>query len=157
MRVPAVPVARTELAEFISQGVSLAAVTRDDRMIVELTRCGAARMSSDGRVWVAIPLPEGRRTLANIEATGVIALSAAYPLDYRTVQLKGSDAQRLEWADLERVTTEHRQRMADVLHQLRAPHAPYHLWSREFAAIVFTPSELYDQTPGPLAGLALAP
>jgi hypothetical protein len=157
MRGPAVPVARAELSEFIRQGVSLAAATRDDRMIVELTRCGGARIGSDGRVWVAIPLPEGRRTLANIELTGVIALSAAYPLDYRTVQLKGSDAQRVEWPQLAEVTAAHRERLAQVLTQLGTAHAPNHLWSNEFAAVVFTPSELYDQTPGPLAGLALAP
>ncbi|HEX5658993.1 MAG TPA: hypothetical protein VFX59_17485 [Polyangiales bacterium] len=157
MRGPAAPVARTELAEFLRSGVSLAAVTRDDRMIVEITRCGGARQGSDGRIWVAVPLPEGKRTLTNVEATRVIALSAAYPLDYRTVQLKGSDAQRVEWPELAQVTLEHRQRMADVLASLGTPHAPEHLWSRDFAAVVFTPDEMYDQTPGPQAGLALAP
>ncbi|MET0284967.1 MAG: hypothetical protein ABW352_10865 [Polyangiales bacterium] len=157
MRPASAPVARKDVAAFLTQGVSLAAVTRDDRMAVEITRCGGARMDDQGCVWVAVPLPEGRRTLFNVEATGVFALSAAYPLDYRTVQLKGNDARRVEWPELEQVTTQHRQRMADVLTQLGTVHAPFQLWSREFAAVVFTPSEMYDQTPGPMAGLALAP
>jgi hypothetical protein len=157
MRIPTTPVAREDLADFLSQGVSLVAVTRDDRMMVEISRCAGARMDARGRVWVAVPLPEGKRTLVNIDTTGVIALSAALPSNYRTVQLKGIDAERAEWPELAQVALQHRARFAEVLAELGTEWIVPALWSYEFAAVVFTPREMFDQTPGPSAGLALAP
>ncbi len=149
------PVERKDLPEFLAQGLSLAVVTRDDRMMVETQRCAGARMDAEGRVWLAIPLPDGRRTLANVEATGAIALVAAYPLTYRTVQLKGSDAARVEWPELAEVAAVHRQRLMDVLAHFGTSHAVLRFWSNDFAAVRFTPTEMYDQTPGPGAGLPL--
>jgi hypothetical protein len=158
MRSRSFPVARQDVAAFLTQGVSLIAVTRDDRMVVESVRCAVARLDGERRVQVAIPLPEGKRTLANIELTGVIALSAALPSNYQTVQLKGRDARRVEWPELAELAALHRQRFAAVLTQMGSqPEVVNLLWSQEYEAIVFTADEMYDQTPGPEAGLALAP
>lgn len=151
------PIERKDVAAFLEQGVSLALATRDDRHVVELVRCAAARVDAAGRVLVAVPLPEGKRSLANIRSTGVVALSAALPLDYTTVQLKGTDAECLEWPEQETAVAEHRQRFGVVLDQIGMSAAlAFELYSEgEYEAIVFTPSELYDQTPGPAAGLSL--
>jgi len=151
------PIERKDLAAFLEQGVSVALATRDDRHVVELVRCAAARVDGQGRVFVAVPLPEGERSLANVRRTGVVALSAALPTTYSTVQLKGTDAQCVEWPEREAAVAEHRQRFGAILDQIGmgAPLA-FELYSDgEYEAIVFTPSEFYDQTPGPSAGLSL--
>jgi hypothetical protein len=149
-------VPRTELAAFLAQGVSLIAVTRDDRMTVESVRCAVARIDASGRVLVAVPRPEGHRTLANIDGTGVIALSAALPSSYRTVQLKGRDAQRVEWPEMNEQAALHRARFEAVLREMGTQqHVAQLLWSREYQAIAFTVDAMFDQTPGPGAGLAL--
>lgn len=135
----------------------MALATRDDRHVVELVRCAAARVDAQGRVFVAVPLPEGKRSLANVRSTGVVALSAALPTTYSTVQLKGTDARCLEWPEQAAAVAEHRERFGQILDQIGmgAPLA-FELYSEgEYEAIVFTPSEFYDQTPGPSAGLSL--
>jgi hypothetical protein len=159
MRAPARgPVARKDLQAFLELGVSLVAATRDERGVVELVRCGAAALDQHGRVHVAVPLPEGARALLDIDHTGVIALSAALPIDYRTVQFKGSDARRADWPELARAVAQHRTRFVAGLLAIGLPEAyAMHLWSSECVGVVFTASELFDQTPGPHAGLSLAP
>ena len=78
MHTPAMaaPMAHADLRSFLELGLSMTAATRDERMVVEITRCAAAVLQPDGRVFVAVPLPEGRRTLANIDTTSMIAFSA---------------------------------------------------------------------------------
>src|SRR5687768_8607508 len=103
------------LEAFFALGVSLFAATRDDRGVVELTRCACARVQPDGRVWVGIPLPEGERALANIERSKLIALNGALPTNYKTLQVKGHDAVRIEWPGLAEVVHEHRARFVAAL------------------------------------------
>jgi hypothetical protein len=157
MRGQAPPIERKDVAAFLAQGVSLALATRDDRRVVELVRCAAARVDAAGRVFVAVPLPEGKRSLANIRSTGVVALSAALPTTYSTVQLKGTDAQCLTWPEQEAAVAEHRQRFAAIMERIGMDASlAYELYSEgEYESIVFTPTEIYDQTPGPSAGLSL--
>ncbi|MET0340124.1 MAG: hypothetical protein ABW252_03945 [Polyangiales bacterium] len=158
MRAPAVSSAPGDLRAFFALGVSFAAATRDERMVVEITRCAAVELTGDGQVRVAVPLPEGRRTLANLDTTGVIALSAALPTDYSTVQLKGSDARRVDWPEIAQAAAAHRARFEAMMLSigLSALHGAI-MWSDSYVAIAFTPSALFDQTPGPGAGLPYAP
>lgn len=105
---------------------------------------------------VALAMPEGTRTLANIESTGVVALTGARPTTYRTLQLKGRDARRVVWAELEQVVSEHRAAfVAEVVAVGLPREAAPAMWSSRFVAIAFTPEEIFDQTPGPSAGLTL--
>jgi hypothetical protein len=159
MRAPASPVERQSLGPFLQLGVSLALATRDDRRVVEIVRCVAARLHDDGKVLIAIPLPEGKRTLANIDSTGVVALSAALPSNYSTVQLKGTDAKRIVWPEQQLAIAQHRERFTDMMRLIGLGEAfARSLFSAgESAAVCFTPDQQFDQTPGPAAGLALAP
>lgn len=158
MRASASAATPTNLQAFLQLGVSLTVATRDDRMVVEITRCAAARLGEDGRVLVAVPMPEGRRTLANIDATGLIAFSAALPSDYSTIQLKGRDARRVEWPEQEAAVAQHRARFAEMMHKVGLPsNYARSMWSNEVVAVAFTPSEMYDQTPGPAAGQSIKP
>jgi len=151
------PATAPDLAEFLTLGVSLMAATRDRRMTVELTRCAAARIQSDGRIVVAVPVPEGQRTLDNVERTGIFALSAALPTSYRTLQLKGRDAVRTDWPEKDLASSEHRARFVQALMEIGWPgHYASAFWSLECQAVVFTASEIFDQTPGPDAGRLLS-
>jgi hypothetical protein len=151
------PVSSPDLASFLCLGVSLFAATRDERRVVEMTRCGAARVQPDGRVFVAIPVPEGKRTLYNIQLTSVLALSAAQPTNYRTLQLKGCDAAHVDWPEMAQVTREHRVHFVAALLQIGLPESySAAFWSDEFQAIAFTVREIFNQTPGPDAGLLVA-
>lgn len=159
MRASASPVERKGLGAFLELGVSLVVATRDDRRVVEIVRCVAARLDSEGRVLVAIPLPEGKRTLANIDSTGVVALSAALPINYSTVQLKGSDAKRVAWPEQQLAVAQHRERFGAMMELIGLGEAYGRLLfsEGEYVTVSFTPDEQYDQTPGPAAGLLLAP
>ena len=161
MRTLGSPVPRQDLQAFLSLGVSLALATRDDRMAVELVRCAACALDADGRVFFAVPLPEGRRTVLNLEGTGVVALTAALPTDYRTVQLKGTDARRVEWPEQTQRVQQHRARFHSSLMSVGLPDAySLAILSNEASGCVsfaFTLSEVFDQTPGPAAGLPLTP
>ena len=127
MRSPPTPPSLDELRGFLALGVSLLVATRDARMKPAIARCGGARLGPDGLVRVAIALPEGGLTLANLESTGAIALTAARPTTYRTLQVKGRDARLVDWPEQEQVVLAHRA----------------------------APDEIFDQTPGPSAGLTL--
>jgi hypothetical protein len=161
MRAAPTRLTRGDLKGFLELGLSIIAATRDDRMVVELTRCAGARLLPDGRVYVAISQPEGARSVANITATGVIALTCALPSNYNTVALKGTDAQPVEWPDTQRVVSEHAARFAQIMVDVGMTQGDLPqmmLWSTEGAiAIAFTPLEFFDQTPGPAAGKVLAP
>ena len=145
-----------ELRSFLVLGVSLLVGTRDALMRPALVRCGGARLGADGLLRIAIPIPEGESTLANIDATGVIALTAARPTSYRTLQVKGRDAARAEWKELGAVTRAHRSALvAEVVEVGLDGDQSGRSWSNRFVALSFTPQEIFDQTPGPTAGLSM--
>lgn len=156
MRSPPPVPTLEELRGFLCLGVSLLVATRDPKMAPTITRCGAARLDDDGLVRVAVPLPEGTRALADLDGTSVIALTAARPTTYRTLQVKGRDARRLEWPGHERIAAAHRSAFVAEVTALGLPRpVAAGMWSRRFATIAFTPHEIFDQTPGPSAGLTL--
>jgi hypothetical protein len=156
MRRPLPTPTLDELGSLLKLGVSVLAATRDANMKPSIVRCGAARLGDEGLVRVAVPLPEGARTLANLESTRVIALTAVLPTTYRTLQVKGRDARRIEWSGLEEIVIAHRAAFVEEVLAvgLARENAPV-MWSTRFVAIAFTPEEIFDQTPGPSAGLTL--
>ncbi|MDB4936648.1 MAG: hypothetical protein JWP87_3620 [Labilithrix sp.] len=155
MRRPLPTPTLDELGSLLKLGVSVLAATRDANMRPAISRCGGARVGNDGLVRVAIALPEGARTLANLESTGVIALTAVLPTTYRTLQVKGREARRVEWPELDQIVISHRAAFVEEVLAigLARENAPV-MWSTRFVAIAFTPDEIFDQTPGPSAGLA---
>jgi hypothetical protein len=159
MPLPKFPArALEELARHLSVGSSLLVATRDARMRPALARCGAARLGPDGLLRLAIPVPEGATVVANIEANGAIALTAALPITFRTLQVKGADAHRAPWPEQERWVDVHRRAFIEEAVRIGADRASVgEMWSTRFVSIAFTPAEVFDQTPGPSAGLALVP
>jgi hypothetical protein len=133
--------------------------TRDERMSLELTRAAGARLGDDGLLRLALPLPEARRAIWNLETNPVIALSVVLPTTYRNLQVKGRDVHAIEWPGHEVIARAHgaafREQVIAV--GVRAELAGNFLSLNRFVTFAFTPSEIYEQTPGPAAGLRVKP
>jgi hypothetical protein len=155
MGSPISPAALDDLRLFLQLGLSLVSTTRDKGMMPEITRCGGARLGEDGILRVLFAMPESTRSLANIDATGAIALSVVRPTTYRTLQVKGHDARRIDWPEAESIALSHRQAFMGEVEVLGLPKSiTGFLWSKSFVAVGFTPTDIFDQTPGPGAGLS---
>lgn len=156
MGAPLPTSALDEIRRILELGVSIVAVTRDGNMAPAITRCGAARLGDDGMLRVLVSVPEGTRALENIDATGAIALSVVRPTTYRTLQIKATDARRIEWPGHQAIALAHRPAFQREVEFLGLPPSiTGFLWSSDFVPVGFTPLEVFDQTPGPTAGLAL--
>lgn len=151
--------ALADLREFLCLGVSLMLVTRDERLAPEITRAAGARLGDDGLLRVALPLPEARRTIWNLEATPVVALSIVLPTSYRTLQVKGSDTQLVDWPGHEAIARAHADAFVEQVVAVGIPRefADSFFSHSRYTTVGFTPLEIYDQTPGPAAGLPVAP
>ena len=132
-------------------------VTCDERLAPEVTRAALARLGDDGLLRVALPLPEARRTVWNLEASRLIALSAVLPTTYKTLQIKGRDAHPLPWPEHEELARGHAAAFAEQVIAVGIPRelANSFFSHNRYATFAFTPSEIYDQTPGPTSGLPL--
>lgn len=148
-------VALEDLRQLLTQGVSLMLVTRDERLTPELTRAAAARLGDDGLLRLALPLPESRRAIWNLETNPVIALSATLPTTYRSLQVKGRDVHTIEWPGHAELARAHADAFRDEVIRVgvAAEIADSFFSHRRYVTIGFTPSELYEQTPGPGSGL----
>ncbi|HKA86744.1 MAG TPA: hypothetical protein VKE22_03725 [Haliangiales bacterium] len=147
------PAAIRGLADFLALGPSLVLGTCDETGKPEVVRCGAARVTPDGRLRILVPMPEGRRSVANLTATGRGALAAALASNYRTVQVKGRDAALVRWPEHHSAAQEHLAAFGAQHIRAGVP-GELHLamWSRRFTVVDLTPEELFDQPPGPTAG-----
>jgi hypothetical protein len=118
-----------------------------------------ALVSADGlaNVTVYLPLVTGQTTFANVATTRRLAVVASYPPDHSTVQLKGTTtAARLARDDELPMIREHLERFGDVLESLGIPKAVLRrLTCWPAYAIDMRVEEVYEQTPGPRAGVRL--
>jgi hypothetical protein len=155
MTSPLAASALDDLRSFLELGLSIVIATRDDQMKPAISRCGGARLGPDGVLRFLVAMPEGTRTVANLDANGMVAFSCVRPLGYRTFQIKGEGARRIEWPGYEEIALAHRPAFRREIEQLGLPESISGLlWSRHFVPFGFTPTEVFDQTPGPAAGLA---
>ena len=137
------------IAHHLTLPVSLILATSRPGGGPDLVRCGVARLGDDGLLRVAVPLPEGARTLTSIEANGLVALSAVRPTSYHTLQIKGRDARRIDWPEHAALAAAHRELfIAETLTMSVAREVPWRMLSHRYEAVAFTPCEVYDQTPG---------
>jgi hypothetical protein len=148
-----------DLRQLLCQGPSLMVATCDERHALELSRAAGARLDDDGLLRLALPLPEARRAVWNLENNPVIALSVVLPTTYRTLQLKGRDAHRIEWPGHEAIARAHGAAFRDqvIAVGVHPEFASSFLSLNRFETFAFTPTEIYEQTPGPSAGLPVQP
>jgi hypothetical protein len=149
------------LADFVQGGVSVVIASSNAALEPDVVRGCGCRISRDlRRVTVLYDKLRGARVLDDFAANGRIAVVFTQPSTHRTIQLKGTDAAmvRPAAADLS-LARGHRDKWIEELSRLG--------YTREFsaavwgplpeslAAIAFTPTTAFQQTPGPAAGQPL--
>ncbi len=150
-----------EHARFILGGVSVIVASRSAALVPDAVRGCGCRVSRDRRrVTVLVEPSQAATVLADIAASGMVAVVFSQPSTHLTIQLKGTDARpvRVTRSDHE-IAAAHRAAWVDDLCRIG--------YSRDFAeafwgrpprdlgAIAFTPSAAFQQTPGPAAGQPL--
>jgi hypothetical protein len=144
--------------EFLTGANAMMVATRDAANTPTITRPAGCVISPDrSRVVVYLVEDPADLTIANVRATGAIALVLARPSSYETYQLKGIDARMEEVTAADQPNLQHyndiiiaemisvgltRQLASDII---PAPQV-------SMARVSFSPSEVYRQTPGPGAG-----
>ena len=146
-----------ELVEFVESGVSLLCGTRDAQLRPDCCRAVGAIVRDRASVTVLLNPLTAKRTLANLAGGGPVAMTASRPIDYRTIQVKGT-------ASAPRPATEAEQMIAQrylaaftealylvglqraVVRRLRVAPA---------VAIELAITDVFQQTPGPQAGVKL--
>ena len=153
-----------ELKTFIEGGVSVVVGTRDEVLVPEVVRAWGPHVSEDRHsVSVCVPQATSARTQENLAGNGLIAVAFSLPSTYQTVQLKGRYAGTTDaTADDLLITDRHREAFARVNEGLGIPRSQIEaFWNRELVGspllvtIRFVVHQIFNQTPGPYAGLPL--
>jgi hypothetical protein len=147
-----------EVFAFLAGGKSIVVGSRDAQLLPECARAVGLRAWPDRRhVSVFLPLATSARTLENLRDNGRIAITVSNPPDHRTVQLKGT-LHALAPASEEDVEAV-RAYIAQVAAVLDVLGMPAQLVSRinglPCVRADVRVGELFLQTPGPGAGMAL--
>jgi hypothetical protein len=152
------PVLDEDHASFIQGGVSVVVATRDEALVPQVARGCGCRVSRDRRrVTVLVEPARVGTVLEDIAASGLVAVVFSQPSTHRTIQLKGTDARLVRVTAADRaVSARHLESWVDELvrigYQRDFARAVRGLADRNLAAISFTPTSAFQQTPGPGAG-----
>ena len=149
-------------AAFIQGPVSVIVASRNAELVADVVRGCGCRVSRDRRQLTVLVEPGRASTLLDDVATnGMIAVVFSQPSTHQTIQLKGTDARVVRVTAADRAAA--RQHLRDWTADLGrigfdAPFsAALHGGTGELAAIRFTPTAAFQQTPGPAAGQPLRP
>lgn len=150
-----------ELAGFLQSGISMHAAAVGSGNLAHLARAAGCRVAPDRRsLTVYVVESQARELLDALRANPVVAVAFTKPRSHRTVQLKGTDARVVgvppdDFPDVDR-------QVAVFDAELRSIGFPERFGRTlaggsllGLAAITFTPSSGFLQTPGPSAGTAL--
>lgn len=156
------PLLDEALAAFVQRFVSINVATRDPHNVPTLARAVGCRVSPDHRrVTVFLPVRRAAAVLDNVRANQAIAVVFSQPSTHQTIQLKGCDASvgpllpgdHAVMADyLESFAAE----LLEIGHAEEFARCVGSDGSDDIAAVTFTPTAAFQQTPGPGAGRQLA-
>lgn len=145
-------------AAWIGKGISAIVASRDAQRQPSLMRAVGADVGAQGeRVTVYLNRLAARQVLADLEATGQIAVVFSEPSSHRTLQVKASrvDMRPAEAADAP-LLQRYLRGMEWQLHQVGiTPHQVRTMLSHRLSDVVavsFAPEQAFDQTPGRSAG-----
>jgi hypothetical protein len=157
----AAPLIDEELAAFLQSGISLHASSVDSGGVPHIARAAGVRVAPDRRsVTIYLVASQARALLEDLRANGAIAVAFTRPKSHRTVQLKGKDARVGPVRPEDAAEADRQVGIFDA--ELRSIGFPERFgWTLAggsplgLAAITFTPTSAFVQTPGPSAGTAL--
>lgn len=147
---------------FMQSGVSISLGARDDTLRPSVTRGLGCRVLPGGEMRVYVDAPLSQDLVHDVAKTGQVAIVFSDIVRHRTLQVKAVDASvRALDDDDQRAVEAYVDRFTAVVGALGYPEAvPRALLASDRsarAAIVFHPSEGFEQTPGPQAGQRLEP
>jgi hypothetical protein len=148
-----------ELADFLQSGISILVGTRDADLIPDCARGVGVRVEPGGaEVTLFVPVATGAATIGNLEDNGRLAVTFSRPVDHRSIQLKGSVVEIRAAVAGERAEVEsYRLAYSSTLGYIGLPPrltARVRNWPCH--ALRLRVEALYQQTPGPDAGVAYA-
>jgi hypothetical protein len=148
---------------FMESGVSIRAASRDTKNRPVVGHAGGCRVAADGgRVTLFLSRVKYPLLLDAIRRSGVVAASFIEPSTNKSIQVKGGAAELTEpeKGDPERLAAYLDLFVAD-LQRINVPaalgRAVLAIPPADLAAITFTPSIAFIQTPGPKAGKPIEP
>lgn len=148
-----------DLTEWIEGGTSVAVATADaDRAPSACRAIALTTRDNFETVTVYIPSVSAGETIANVATTRRVAISCSKPLSHRTIQIKGiCRGVRLAPPSEEELVRTRLHQFADVLAEIGVPRGVTHRIAHWPAfAVDVSVEEVFDQTPGPRAGQAIA-
>ncbi len=156
------PLLDEQHAAFVQRGVMVSVASRNARNIASLVRALGCRVSADRRtVTVFVAASQAESLLSDLRDTAAIAVVASQPSTHRTIQIKGRDTvlARLGDGDLDHVAACVDSAVEDIRKLGYSEAQARTLLAYDPADLVaasFTPTEAFQQTPGPRAGTPLA-
>jgi hypothetical protein len=147
-----------DLQDFIHQGLSITAASRDPRLIPSISKALACRVLPDiGAIRLFVNKVQAGQLLADIVSSQRIAVTYCLPSSHKTIQIKGRHAKQTELlpGDLEH-TQQYVQRLCEDLESMGYDpdtiRRYLHVDPEELAAISFLPDSIFEQSPGENAG-----
>ncbi|MBS0451978.1 MAG: hypothetical protein JSS14_11745 [Proteobacteria bacterium] len=150
-----------ELIDMIDRGVSVIVSSRDAALRPSLMRAVGSRINAQGtEITVYLARSQSRQLLQDLAACGRIAVVFSSPSTHRSVQVKGTGingraATALDLPLLQRYLQAMEFEICSIGYRLEFVRAMLAFELEDLVAISFTPSEAFDQTPGPKAGSQL--
>jgi hypothetical protein len=148
-----------ELAAFLQEGVGIQIGTRNAALEPNAARVVAVSVDDDGQHLTAfVPEIGAARVIADLRDNGLAALVFARPPDERACQVKGTSVDiRPARAEDEAFVASQWGRWLDRLTTIGYPRTVFAHWTIwPCVAIRVRVTALFNQTPGPNAGAALA-
>jgi hypothetical protein len=148
-------------APFLREGKSINVGSSDGDGQPSLVRALGARVSSEaGSLTLYLHRPQATRLLADIARHGRISAVFSDPPTHRTLQLKGGDAREVPTAPEDVVRAlEYIESFSQVLAPLgftaEFVRTVQTFEPEDLVTVTFSPTESFDQTPGPHAGQRL--
>lgn len=148
----------SDLGPVIEGLVTVVVGTRDRELNAEAVLAAAAVPEPGGRLRVYVPERTGARTFENLRETGVASVLLERPLTHRSVQLKGRCVAIRTAEDAERPVAERGMTaFFEHVEQLGIPPDAVRRHTHWPCRVVTVEvRELYEQTPGPRAGMPYA-
>jgi hypothetical protein len=162
MPASAPPLLDAETNEFIERRVSIYVAGRNADNVPTSARGWGCKVSHDGRtITVFVARAQSAALLRDIEENQRVAAVFSRPTSNRTVQFKGRDARIAALApdDPQTIAAYVGSFLVEVQklgHPAPFVHAMFTARPDEMAAIVFTATDGFAQTPGPGAGAPLS-
>lgn len=155
------------LAAFLADGVSVLVSSSDAGNRPAVGRAIGCRLSPDGRrITVYLAASACADLLRAIGETGRIAVAVSKPSTHRSVQIKGRDAVPVPpdadtdadiGGALSRKIDSFTRDVVGIGFEEALVRTLMAYDPADLVAVAFTPSGVFDQTPGPNAGNAIAP